>query len=172
MSEAHFDQIFSSHHKVQVPKKKSGCSVKEAPARNTQVTILLEKPALSFILTWLGGVKGAQSKCNTLRTMEVSGEPRFSDTANLGTSSKYCEIGGTKRAIFGEHVFVQQKARKRTFYTSAAWKIYRSNGVFRHAIVRREAKICCIPAPNTLSDIMCAPSCWWLRKWQRQGKLG
>jgi hypothetical protein len=74
------------------------------------VKVTLEKPSLSFISTWLGVVKGAQRQYDTLTMAEVSsaGEPRFADTANLATSSKHCEIGGTKRAVFGEHGFVSK----------------------------------------------------------------
>ncbi len=74
----------------------------------------LEKLALTVLSKWLGVVKGAQINRDTLRITDVAsaGDTRFSDTAALDTTTKYCEIGGTMRATFGEHGFVSKPLRR------------------------------------------------------------
>jgi hypothetical protein len=78
------------------------------------VTVTLSnRSALTFVSRYLGVVKGAQEKCETLRpSRETSGNPCFSETAYLATSTESREIANSERAVFGVHGFVSKTLRR------------------------------------------------------------
>ena len=78
-----------------------------------QVTVRLSnRSALTFVSRYLDVVKGARAESAPLRSRETSGNPSFSVTASLATSTESREIAKSERAVFGLHGFVSKILRR------------------------------------------------------------
>ena len=71
---------------------------------------LCNRSALTFLSKFIGLVKGASENAETLRKNQVvsCGDPCFSETALLATSTESRKVAGSELAVFGPHGFVSK----------------------------------------------------------------
>jgi hypothetical protein len=86
---------------------------RESQCREQVTATIFNRPALIFVSRYLSVVRGAQADYNTLRTSrKTRGNPCYSETALLATSTESRKVAGSQRAVFGPHGFVSKTLRR------------------------------------------------------------